>query len=598
MSRPSRRLLLCFVAIFAPLSAVTSAIVLALYWSQDAALGESRRTAERNVVARQQQIIAGELRAVVADAMIMSRLSALGELVGDPSPPRRQTLAAEYRLFLDERRIYDQARLLDPRGMEIVRVNYLDGRAQIVSAEKLQDKGDRYYFQAAAKLAPGQLYVSPFDLNVEDGGIEQPAKPTIRFAAPVYAGDAALAGVVILNYLGQNLLDKLRAASAGALGDVSLVNGDGYWLLGPSPEREWGFMYPDRRLASLAHHHADAWQAIVAASSGQFEAEDGLWTHQLVRPLSSLPTGDAIATSAAADSANSAAATSAATEYAWRIVSHVPVDVIARETTQLRQGFWRLYASLLLVLAIVSWLWARVAMAHRAAREQLLQSERLSAIGEAMAALTHESRNALQRSQAGLDMLAKRVADRPEAVQLLGEVQQAQYFLRDQYEAVRDYAAPMRLHCEAVDIRDAVRDAWNELADQRKDRGVVLVEHAAEVDTTVWADRRAAGQVARNLLANALEADASVSRIEITYADDRLDGGAALKVAVRDDGPGMSAEQRQRVFEPFFTTKPRGTGLGMAICRRIAEAHGGDIFVADNNRRGTEIVVILPKPKP
>jgi hypothetical protein len=114
----------------------------------------------------------------------------------------------------------------------------------------------------------------------------------------------------------------------------------------------------------------------------------------------------------------------------------------------------------------------------------------------------------------------------------------------------------------------------------------------------VWADRRAAGQVARNLLANALEADASVSRIEITYADDRLDGGAALKVAVRDDGPGMSAEQRQRVFEPFFTTKPRGTGLGMAICRRIAEAHGGDIFVADNNRRGTEIVVILPKPKP
>lgn len=591
-----RHLLLCFVAIFAPLAAVTSAIVLALYWTQDAGQQASWRASERDVVARQQQIIAGELRTIVADVMILARLRTLRDLLSEATPARRQALAEEYRLFLDQRRIYDQARFLDPRGMEVVRVNFRDGRGEVVPADKLQDKADRYYFQEAARLAAGELYVSPFDLNVEDGAIERPIKPTIRFATPVYDDDGALAAVVIINYLGRHLLDELRAASAGALGEVSLVNADGYWLLGPSADREWGFMYDDRREISLDHEHRDAWRRMLEAAEGQFDAGDGLWTHQLVRPLSWLATGES-AEPTGMPAASSISPSSNVRDYAWRIVSHVPAATIARETTQLRQGFWRLYAALLLVLAVVSWLWARVVMAHRLARRQLLQSERLSAIGEAMTALTHESRNALQRSQAGLDMLAKRVADRPEAVQLLGEVQQAQYFLRDQYEAVRDYAAPMRLQLEAVDLGDVVREAWNDLAGQRDGRSVVLVHDDAGVDATVWGDRRAVGQVVRNLLANALESSASVTRIEVAFAADRLGHLPAVRVVVRDDGPGMSAEQRARAFEPFFTTKPRGTGLGMAICRRIVEAHGGEISLAAADRGGTEIVVRLPKPR-
>ena len=85
--------------------------------------------------------------------------------------------------------------------------------------------------------------------------------------------------------------------------------------------------------------------------------------------------------------------------------------------------------------------------------------------------------------------------------------------------------------------------------------------------------------------------------VEITIgcAPAEIDGHPALRVAVRDDGPGLGAEQRQRLFEPFFTTKTKGTGLGMAIAKRIVEAHGGRIAVGEGAGPGAEIILTLPR---
>ena len=64
---------------------------------------------------------------------------------------------------------------------------------------------------------------------------------------------------------------------------------------------------------------------------------------------------------------------------------------------------------------------------------------------------------------------------------------------------------------------------------------------------------------------------------------------------VRDNGPGLSPEQRDKIFESFYTTKTRGTGLGMAIVKRIVEAHGGQVGLGDAEGRGAEIVLTLPR---
>ena len=74
-----------------------------------------------------------------------------------------------------------------------------------------------------------------------------------------------------------------------------------------------------------------------------------------------------------------------------------------------------------------------------------------------------------------------------------------------------------------------------------------------------------------------------------------LDGQPALRIAVGDNGPGIDPDMRPKVFDPFFTTKAKGTGLGMAIARRIVEAHGGRIAVGDGDGRGAVFLITIPR---
>ena len=105
------------------------------------------------------------------------------------------------------------------------------------------------------------------------------------------------------------------------------------------------------------------------------------------------------------------------------------------------------------------------------------------------------------------------------------------------------------------------------------------------------------GQVFRNIFENSLAACGATAEIEVRCSGGEIDGRPALRVSVCDNGAGLTAEQRARIFEPFYTTKTKGTGLGMAICRRIVEAHGGRIAVGEQCP-GTEIVITLPWRKP
>ena len=98
----------------------------------------------------------------------------------------------------------------------------------------------------------------------------------------------------------------------------------------------------------------------------------------------------------------------------------------------------------------------------------------------------------------------------------------------------------------------------------------------------------------RNILENALAACEDPVRITVGYAESQLAARPAVQVSFRDNGPGLDPEQRARIFEPFYTTKVRGTGLGMAIARRIVDAHGGTISIGEE-RSGAEIIITLPR---
>ena len=142
------------------------------------------------------------------------------------------------------------------------------------------------------------------------------------------------------------------------------------------------------------------------------------------------------------------------------------------------------------------------------------------------------------------------------------------------------------------------RQAWTNLALQRQGRDAALAEETGCRDLTCPVDPFRLEQVFRNVFENSLAACPDPVRITVRCTPTALDGRDAVQMAVQDNGPGLTDEQKKRIFDPFFTTKTKGTGLGMAIAKRIVETHGGRIAVGPAAGGGAEILITLPREGP
>src|SRR5437867_7867173 len=209
---PIRSVVLRFASIYAPLLAATAGIVTTLYWTQDRAEQAAIAINQRDHIAFQSEIILADFKSIVSDLHILAEARNLRAFLDDPRPARRNEMGEHYQLFIASTGLYDQVRLLDDSGMEVVRVNLVGDRGILVAPNQLQSKRERYYFTDSFRLGRGEVFVSPFDLNVEEGQVEEPLKPAIRFGTPVYDSAGCKRGIVVLNYLGAKLIEKLRRA--------------------------------------------------------------------------------------------------------------------------------------------------------------------------------------------------------------------------------------------------------------------------------------------------------------------------------------------------------------------------------------------------
>lgn len=232
---------------------------------------------------------------------------------------------------------------------------------------------------------------------------------------------------------------------------------------------------------------------------------------------------------------------------------------------------------------------------RKRAEDRARQSERLAAIGETMAALVHESRNALQRSSACLEILELELEDRPDALNLVHRTQRAQEQLRQLYEEVRQWAAPIVLRRQDANLAEVWREAWQYVVQLRSGQRPQLTEQI-DCEPVCAVDGFVLQQVFRNIFENAVEVTPPHGSVCIHCTNGSRDGRSTLVISIRDEGPGLSPEQQLRIFEPFYTTKAKGTGLGMALCQRIVHAHDGTI--AATSPGGAQIEIAIPKVSP
>ncbi len=262
-----------FVIIFAILLIIAFGI---LFYQEENLTNTKRdelQNQENKIVGIESNLIGKEINGIISDlnflhnsyeTKISSRIDAA-------------LIAEEWKIFSNYQKIYDQIRFIDKNGDEKIRINYSDEGATIVDESKLQNKKDRYYFYETVKLEKGQIYISKLDLNIENGVIEIPYKPMMRFSTPVYDKDGQFIGIIVLNYMAKNLIEEFKNIGEYNKGKMNLLDSNGYWISSYNPEDEWGFMFEEKENVRFNLRFPDEWERIIK-NEGSIITKNGLFT--------------------------------------------------------------------------------------------------------------------------------------------------------------------------------------------------------------------------------------------------------------------------------------------------------------------------------
>lgn len=225
-----------------------------------------------------------ELSFMVADMKLMSELPGVKNFINNPNEQTMNDLKALLLDFATYRTPYDQVRLLDINGREIVRADDNKSKPYIVPDELLQDKSDRGYFVESTNYRPNMVYISQLDLYVDKNVVKVPYIPTIRFALPVFTDKGVRFGLLVVNHLTESLFKKLDNRLTDG-GKVVLLNTDGYYLHNQdSPEKAFSFMFPEQQQYQFGNDYPEEWAAIKQQGNGQIQTRNGLFTFSLVSP--------------------------------------------------------------------------------------------------------------------------------------------------------------------------------------------------------------------------------------------------------------------------------------------------------------------------
>lgn len=224
-------------------------------------------------------------------------------------------------------------------------------------------------------------------------------------------------------------------------------------------------------------------------------------------------------------------------------------------------------------------------------QKELRRSERLAALGRMAAGVAHELRNPLS-SIKGLAMLIKSGGKKGrgsigENVDLLvGEVDR----LNRGIEELLDYAKPEQLKISPVNVNDVIKKTSSLLAVDLDSQNIQLDLQLDPEIPDIAADEDKLNRLLLNLSLNGIQAMEKDGCLVISTRSE----GKTVIISVADNGPGIPADHMKKIFDPYFTTKRVGTGLGLAMCSKIVEEHGGEITISSTVNKGTVVIVKLP----
>ncbi len=225
---------------------------------------------------------------------------------------------------------------------------------------------------------------------------------------------------------------------------------------------------------------------------------------------------------------------------------------------------------------------------------ELQQAQRLATLGQMVSFVAHEIRNPLQNIRLGVDEIRAEIGEDESKLEILQDIESGIETLNGTVAELLEYSRPVNLEYTPWTVSDIVGQALS--AADHKLRNINTRLELQSGDREIYIDAQKIARVLVNIISNAAEAmpNGGILTIHSQFSENE----GALKLCVSDSGCGIEEENLERIQEPFFTTKAQGTGLGVPICKKIVEAHGGRLIIRSSVNEGTTVEIVLPAGKP
>jgi len=510
---------------------------------------------------------------IITDLRILSNHTELIKFVDTGSSTNKKTIQQEWQQFSGAKKVYDQIRYIDKTGQEIIRVDYEDEGPIIVSDENLQDKSGRYYFDESIGLAKNEVYVSPIDLNVERGEIELPFKSMMRVATSIHKGDQT-EGVLLLNYKAQNFIDSLGALVQGDESILYVANEDGYWIMGPSADVEYGFMFEDKLNERASITHPELWSVVTSGDDeGQVITKKGMYTFMVRRTLVAY---QAIAGITPDQFSTALLELSPFEQPTYYIVYFVPQDVLYYDSDRLFEVLVVGSAIFLIIIGIGTVLLGRATKARFEAEQEIIKLNDVLRI--ITKTLRHDLANVFTGIRGLLDLYKEKKDQRnldtahAESIRGINIITQMRQLERS--IASGEESKPYKLKRTINDIAKGYK-----IGVIINGNGVVIADEALSA-------------VFNNIVGNAVKhGGAKEIRVDIKKAKKRM-----IEIRITNYGKTIPEKDIGRIFEEGFTVgETGGMGMGLNIVQKTIDRYGGTIHaenIADPG--GVSFVITMP----